>query len=278
VLPELDDITRRVLDRAASGEELDPFGVIFLIRQYRATGREDVSAVLEPALGRALASHAAADTTLARATWLHVFTEAATLSADGRLVDAAHALVTSLSEEWPQSTFVDETAASIDACLAASQLVDPAEIVAAAIDALEHVVGRSYRPGDGVAHRIERGGDGRGELADHVRLAAALLTGFEITGRLPYSMLAEELMETSRESRARSLDFAPCCEAARVLCRLAALHGDAEYRAAAVISDADHRADAEQILGRLGAAPTDETTNVALYGIALTEYHQLVSG
>ena len=43
--------------------------------------------------------------------------------------------------------------------------------------------------------------------------------------------------------------FAINGDAARVLCRLAALHGRSDYRAAAVIRpDADHAADAARIL------------------------------
>ena len=111
-----------------------------------------------------------------------------------------------------------------------------------AIDQLEHVVGGAYQPGAGV----------RGGLANQVRAASAHLTAFEITGRLPYSMLAEELMQTARRvdpDRASPTAFLVHCDAARVFCRLAALHDDADYRKAAVIlSDADYRGDAARIL------------------------------
>jgi len=271
MLPQLDDMTRRVLDRVSSSGRSDPLGALFLIRRYRATGRDDLCAVLEPALGAALTAYGDSERTLERASWLHVFAEGATVSTDARLVEAAHQLVTSLSGEWPTAAFVDEAAASIDACLAASALFDPADVVPGAIDALEHVVTHAYRPGDGVSHRIHRGADGRGDLADHARLASALLTAFGLTARLPYSMLAEELMQTSRDALA-SAGVAPRCEAARVLCRLAALHDDAGYRAAAVIADVDYRVDAEAVLARLARTIDEEPADMALYGLALDEF------
>ena len=63
-----------------------------------------------------------------------------------------------------------------------------------AIDQLERVVGGGYRPGDGLVARSATASRRRGSVADHVRGASALLTALELTGRLPYSMLAEELI------------------------------------------------------------------------------------
>jgi uncharacterized protein YyaL (SSP411 family) len=158
---------------------------------------------------------------------------------------------------------VDETSASVDACLRAAGIVDPHELVPAAIDHLEHIVGGSYRPGEGV----------RGSAADQVHAASALLTAFEITGRLPYSMLAEELMQIARREPWPDTDLLGHCEAARVLSRLAALHDDPAYRGAAIVAtDADYRSDAARILAaqsaRAHAAPTP---HAAAYGLALRE-------
>ena len=63
------------------------------------------------------------------------------------------------------------------------------------------------------------------------------------------------------------------CEAARVLCRLAALHDDPDYRGAAVIAaGADYRAEASRILAaesaRARAAPPSAA---AAYGLALSD-------
>src|SRR5205085_8899158 len=57
------------------------------------------------------------------------------------------------------------------------------------IDELEQFVRARYEPGEGL--------DGT-TLLDHLRCSAALLTAFELTGRLPYSMLAEELVRGAR--------------------------------------------------------------------------------
>jgi hypothetical protein len=86
-------------------------------------------------------------------------------------------------------------------------------------------------------------------------------------------MLAEELMQIARRRLADEGDFVTCCDAARVLCRLAALHDAAEYRAAAIIApDADYRGDAARLLelqsARVAAAPV---ADAALYGVALRE-------
>jgi len=112
-----------------------------------------------------------------------------------------------------------------------------------------------------------------GGASDQVRAASALITAYEITGRLPYSMLAEELMQFARQSPAADSDLVLHCETARVLCRLAALHDDADYRGAAVIAvNADYRSDAARILtaqaARALSASPDEA---AIYGLALRE-------
>ena len=135
--------------------------------------------------------------------------------------------------EWPASRGVDEGSRRRSRRASSPRsLLDPQELVPPAIDQLEHVVGGAYQPGAGVARRAS---------SNQVRAASALLTAFEITGRLPYSMLAEELMQTARRVDRRSTPSADAhssshCEAARVFCRLAALHDDADYRKAAVIA------------------------------------------
>src|SRR5205823_1361079 len=128
-------------------------------------------------------------------------------------------------------------------------------------------------PGGGVAHRIDGASHARGGFGDHVRAAAALLTAYGITARLPYSMLAEELMQGSRGDISSSDDFVLSCEAVRVLSRLAALHADPEYRGAAVIaSEADYRADAEHVLSRWAATAVRGHAAAALYALALGEW------
>jgi len=265
----LDAITTRVLDALVNEEHVDAVdagSLTFLLRQYLSTDRQD----LRDALGTALASaleHAASEPSAAgRAAWVMLFAEVAAIAEDDRIVAAVSELVASLRAEWPASRSVDEGSAAVEACLVASRLLDPQDLVPSSIDQLEHVVGGAYQPGAGV----------RGGLANQVRAASALLTAFEITGRLPYSMLAEELMQTARRvdpDRASPTAFLVHCDAARVFCRLAALHDDADYRKAAVIlSDADYRGDAARILAaqstRLVDAPA---AHAAAYGLALLD-------
>jgi hypothetical protein len=284
-LETIENVTATVLERAARGDALSPAALTFLVRRYRATGQQDVCDVLGTALAVALERHGDDRGTAERAEWLRAFTEALTVSDDARLADAARSLIALLASEWPalsavegpalsavegpalsavegpgpSTTRVAQAAAAVDACLFASPLVDPKDVIPRAIDELERVVAAAYRPGEDI-----------GDLSDSVHAASALLTAFELTGRLPYSMLAEELTQTVRTPD----DFATCCEAARVLCRLARLHDDAEYRGAAVIKPgADYRADAERILARASTRLDDPAVDPARYGLALDEWH-----
>jgi hypothetical protein len=266
-LETIENVTATVLERAARGDALSPAALTFLVRRYRATGQQDVCDVLGNALAVALERHGDDRGTAERAEWLRAFTEALTVSDDARLADAARSLIALLASEWPaggverpgpSTTRVAQAAAAVDACLFASPLVDPKDVIPRAIDELERVVAAAYRPGEDI-----------GDLSDSVHAASALLTAFELTGRLPYSMLAEELTQTVRTPD----DFATCCEAARVLCRLARLHDDAEYRGAAVIKPgADYRADAERILARASTRLDDPAVDPARYGLALDEW------
>jgi hypothetical protein len=186
---------------------------------------------------------------------------------DERIAAAVRDLVRALRTAWPTRTALRDGVASVDACLRASAVVDAGDIVPAAVEELERVVGGAYQPGDGV----------QGSYADQVSAAGALLTAFEVTGRLPYSMLAEELMQTARRMAVSDDDLVPHCDAARVLCRLAALHADADYRAAAVVaSDADYRGEAARLLQQHEArALGGPLAHAALYGLALREFMAL---
>jgi len=268
-------ISAAIVERARRGEPLAASGVTLLVRQYRR-GCAGVGDVLGDALARALVDHRAEAATASRAAWAAAFAEAMTVSEDARLAEAVLAAVESLAAEWPALTCVDAAAVSIDACLRAAPAAGRPEIVASAVDTLERVVAAAYRPGNGVAHRHDGPEHVRGSTSDHVCLAAALLTAFELSGRLPYSMLAEELIQTSRPALSGPLACATACAAARVLCRLARLHDDAEYRAAAVIAGgADYRGDAARILSgltdQLRGGDADDA-DAALYAIALDEW------
>ena len=276
---ELESITAVVLDaldvvaraRAGGADAVpDPAALIFLLRRYLASDRDDLRDALGEALAPALARAAAETRSLECAAWLTLFSEASAISDDDRLPSAAAALIADLRRAWPSTDVVEQGMASVDACLRAANLVDPQDLVPAAIDELERVVGHAYQPGDGIAHTIHSHVHARGSLGDHVRSASALLTAFEISGRLPYSMLAEELMQTARRDLQGATDFIARCEGCRVLSRLAALHADEAYRGAAVIAPhVDYRADAERVITALSSDPLARGSGAGEYGLAL---------
>lgn len=276
---ELESITAVVLDalvRAPADRAADPATLTFLLRQYLATDRDDLRDALGVALAPAFARAEAETRSLECAAWLTLFAEAGAISDDDRLPAAAGALIADLRRAWPSTDVVEHGMASVDACLRAANLVDPQELVPAAIDELERIVGHAYQPGDGMAHTIHASGHAhahvRGGLGDQVRSASALLTAFEISGRLPYSMLAEELMQTAREDSERATDFVARCEVCRVWCRLATLHGDEAYRGAAVIAPGvDYRADAKRALAALSSNALAHGSGAGVYGLALLE-------
>jgi hypothetical protein len=276
---ELESITAVVLDaldvvaRARAGGAdgaPGPAALTFLLRRYLASDREDLRDALGEALAPALARAEAETRTLECAAWLTLFAEASAISDDDRLPAAAGALIVDLRGAWPSTDVVEHGMASVDACLRAADLADPRELVPVAIDELERLVGHAYQPGDGIAHTIHSHAHARGNLGDHVRSASALLTAFEFSGRLPYSMLAEELMQTARRDLEGAAEFVARCVGCRVLCRLAALHADEAYRGAAVIApDVDYRADAERILADLSSHPLARDSGAGEYGLAL---------
>jgi uncharacterized protein YyaL (SSP411 family) len=293
-MDRLETLTARVLEAVAAAMNtadaaaIDPASLTFLLRRYRVTDAADLRDALGSALALALSRDRAGHTIHERAVWLTLFAEALALSDDDRLRAEAGELIASLMHDSAAATSIDAAVVAIDACLRASDCVDAAELVPAAIDQLEHTIAGAYCPGEGV-----KGRSGELTLEDQVGSASALLTGFEATGRLPYAMLAEELMQTTRRrwwddgagaffdnaAGVATKPFAANCGAAQVLCRLAALHRDDGYRAAAVIAkDADYAADAERLLTYLSSpagaadAPRDAA---AMYGLALAQYLDL---
>lgn len=265
----------RAVDAIARGEVCTAAVPAFLLRHYLGTDAGTDAASLRDVLGAALAQAlalAGGDApVVGRAAWLTLLVEATAVADDERIVPAARTLVAGLQAGWAAQTRIDEASASVEACLRAAEFVAPGPLVQAAIDQLERVIGGSYRPGEGLV-RERDGICTRCSLGDHVRGASALLTAFELTGRLPYSMLAEELMAVAGEPPPDA-DLAIQCEAARVLCRLAALHDDPAYRDAAVIATgADYRADAARILAAQSArALAGTSTDAAAYGLALLD-------
>jgi uncharacterized protein YyaL (SSP411 family) len=151
--------------------------------------------------------------------------------------------------------FADTNAAMAAACLAAGDAWGEPALVELGLTTLEGVVLALYRPGAGVCHYEANGLRSAGFLQDQVAVASALTTAARLTGRVPYVMLAEELMQFSRRTLwdepgggffdrkppvvedgdvgllgERVKPFEINCQAARTLAALAVLSERADYR------------------------------------------------
>ena len=265
-------MTARAAEAAAGEEPIDAAVPALLLCRYLAAGGDALQDALGLALARALDLAARDPTVVGRASWLTLLVEATAVADDERMRPAIAELVAALQAGWPAQTAIDDVSASVEACLRAAEIVEPGDLLQNAIDHLERVIGGSYRPGDGLV-RERDGIRVRCGLADHVRGASALLTAFELTGRLPYSMLAEELIAIARREPPAAGAPEIRCELARVLCRLASLHDAPGYRGAALVAaGADYRAEAAHILAAESArARAGSPSAAAVYGLALLD-------
>lgn len=279
----LDRLTDSILDALARGERVGAAALQFLLRRCSIEARADLTGPLGAALAQELdrqAQHGCEDD---REAWLAVFGEAAAISDDPRLPRAAGDLLESARTRWSshEPGAVDEIMRSVEACLWCVNLPEGRELAAEAVDALERVVAGAYRPGQGVSHETAQATFVRGGLSDHVCSAAALLTAYRLTARLPYAMLADELMQSvlrtpPDEPHGRDVPVALTCELARVFCRLAALHRDDEYRRTAVLPvGGDYAADARRTLAALAPSVRERGVEAAPFGLALAEWLNL---
>jgi hypothetical protein len=282
--PALDWLVRLVLDAVAREGSVDLPALRFLLRRYAVTGDDALGEAAGVALARAI-EPGDRDRRDDLPTRLVLIVEAASLSDDERLRTAATALADELRQRWPHEATASAALPAVEACLLSVPLVDLPGLAAAAIDELERVVGAAYRPGEGIGHG--RVGAASRSLDDHAIAANALLTAWDVTGRLPYAMLADDLMQFARRcwwdgeqgGFRDSLHqegglpwFAANCEAARALCRLAHLYAEPEYRQAAVVADdCDHAADARRTLARLAPVAMRHGLAGAVFGLALDE-------
>lgn len=269
---DLEAIAARIARAASADEPLPVDAARLLVREYVRAPREEIAAALGTALARALEAAVAQHEEATRAAYLMLLAEASVVSDDARLADAARTLSDSLRAAWggdqaARAAGIGGAAASIDACVRVARAFDMRDLVQPAIDELERLVAAVYRPGHGLLG---------GLLGAHVAFASTLLTCFDLTARLPYSMLAEELMQAVRRE-SDGTDAARDCAAVRVLCRLAALHDDPGYRAAAVLApDADYRGDAARMLRmHAGLANAASLAAAARYGLALGDLMSL---
>jgi hypothetical protein len=262
-----------------------------LLRRYAETGRSDISDAVGQSLAAALDQCEIEPSGRNGADWLILFLEASGVSEDARLIAAARRLAASLMSAWPSSGEVGPAMRVIEACLAAAEFFGDEAVPARTVDELERVIGLAYTPGQGLSRSLSKTSDQSGGLIEHLAGVSALLTAYALTRRLPYSMLAEDLMQFARHSwwddavgRFRSTDrgtsnvaFLANCGAARVLCRLAALHSDAGYRQAAVIAaESDYARDACRTLQSLHDGYRGAGIDAAMYGLALIEYDALL--
>ena len=96
----IDEVTARLLEAIGRGDRDDPIVLRFLLRRFRATGRDDLRDALGPALARALDQHAGDVAMQRRAEWLTLFAEAATVSDDERMRETAGDLLAAVSRCW----------------------------------------------------------------------------------------------------------------------------------------------------------------------------------
>ena len=275
----LDWLTDRILGAIARGERVTAAALQALLRRFSMTAREEMAEPLGAALAQEVDRQAERGCPDDCEGWVALFSEAAAVSDDPRLPRAAAALVADLPARWSSLELkdVDSVMRSVEACLLAVNVPEARDLAAEAIDALERVVAGAYRPGQGVSHQIAKTIFVRGGLSDHVRSASTLLTAYQLTARLPYAMLADELMQsvlrTPPAEPDAAVSFALNCELASVLCRLAALHRDEEYRRTAVLAvDEDYAAEAARTLTALASSVRERGVEAAPFGLALVEW------
>ncbi|HEY3043039.1 MAG TPA: hypothetical protein VGJ39_03390 [Vicinamibacterales bacterium] len=278
-----DRVVDSIGDALARGEPVAAAALHLVLRRFSVTAREDMAEPLGAALAREVDRQAQQGCDDDCESWIALFSEAAAVSEDPRLPRAAADLLEGLRARWSshEAGCVDQIMRSVEACLLSVNVPEARELAADAIDALERVVAGAYRPGQGVSHEIAKTSFVRGGLSDHVRSASALLTAYTLTARLPYAMLADELMQSvlrtpPDEPGDRDVSFALDCELARVFCRLAALHRDEEYRRTAVLAvNEDYGADAAQTLTALASSVHERGVEAAPFGLALAEWLNL---
>jgi hypothetical protein len=279
-------LVARALAASAAGAALGPDAVALLARAYAQAGDERLGDALGMRLAEALRDAADFDGWRPlpsegrtgwmeeRAAWLLLFVDVAPLSEDARIRRAITAGAHAIVAGWPASAPPRAAMREVDAALRAALLLEPG-IGGRIVDELERQINRTYHPGSGLTVDDVVAAT----LDDHVQTAAALVTAYGATSRLPYAMLADDLMQFSRRrwwdggACANSLqEFAALCGASRVLVRLAAVHADPTYRQGAVVTAGyDHLADAERVLETLESAVEGFGADASVYGLAAQE-------
>jgi hypothetical protein len=302
----LDRLVERVAHGVARADRADPVALLVLLRRVSASARhggpgrsghsdgdaglagdaeeDDIADALGAALARELAGECAEGDDDDAAAWLTVFSAAAAISDDPRLARAVAEGIAGVRRRWRDAAathtpvIVEAAMRTVEGCLLSVNAAGTGDLAAEAIDEMERIVAGAYRPGQGMAHVVPAAAFVRGGLGDHVCSASALLTAYMLSGRLPYAMLADELMQGVLRSGAPALEmpFALACDAARVFCVLAALHRDEAYRRAAVLAeDADYGSDARRTLALLAPDAEAKAMEAAPFCLALAEWLNL---
>ena len=274
-----------------------PSALAFLLQQFRATGRLECAETLTRALAAAPGG-AIYERLDDSAALLTVLVDAAAAFDDAGLRARAADLLRHLrAAVSPGTACVDLACAALEGCFEAADVDESGEVIPFAVTELERVVAAAYRPGAGLSHLLDGPSPAGGLLADQVRAASALLAAYQRTARLPYAMLAEELMLFSRRTlwdeaqegfRDRAAGppegsigllaepvrpLALNCDAVRVLCRLDRLGAAPDYRAAVGARPGhDFRGAAARTLASQAALYREHGVAAACYGLALAEW------
>jgi hypothetical protein len=272
----LDWLIDHIVGEIAEGERVSAAALQLLLRCLSAADRIDLSQPLGAALALELHHQDNHGHDVDPEGWLVLFSEASAASDDERLPRAAARLLPGVQAAWTDPA-VDVAMRAIDASLLSVNIAEARNLAAAAIDTLERIVSGAYRPGEGIAHLTGTPTFSRGGLADHVRSASALMTAYMLADRLPYAMLADELMQSVLRTPQRAeVPFALECDAARVFCRLAALHRDREYQRTAVLPvGGDYAESARRTLEPLVPSVRLLGVRAAPFGLALAEWLDL---
>src|SRR4029453_12242382 len=115
-------------------------------------------------------------------------------------LDPADARASGVPPRVDHTHYADSNAEMISTYLRAAEITDEQRLREFAVRSLERTILNTYQPGAGVAHVSAPDPGIRGLLADQVNVADALLRAQVVTGRLPYSMPAPELMESAIRS------------------------------------------------------------------------------
>jgi hypothetical protein len=278
--------TGALVEAVERDEALPPAGISLLVARYASTGRPEIGGALAAALTRWL-GHTESGHDADAPERLSALVDTFAISDDATVRDQAASLLKTLANEALRDRPIGRVMRGIEARLrwAAAPGRDDltgtgAQALRDAIDELERIIGGSYQPGFGLTHQVSR--DEPGTLDDQLSTASALVVAYATTGRLPYAMLAEELMLFARrtwwqnahglyrdDASAATPDAVVTvnCRAVRILSALAAVRDDPDYRQAAVLHESfDARLDAERILSGLDPGTSAE------YAVALGEF------